>query len=298
MITRFSEWRIDPEVLSIQVGELSTGIESELGRTKTQTATLTRTVEGTVSINIVAKERMTESGHMGTDLMGPAGDEMDTEAGNFAVFECLITSDDLSTARNGVIRDSDLRDLRIFGKEGFADSGRGLHESFDQADVVFFQRAGSEYLQQDICRDGIEGEETKPASLIVESVTGDRRWSVRSLLTDIGRTELSEGNPSTFIFFHGDTSTFVDQKNISILVDDIQGDRLQGFHEIDLDGLAGTEQMILPYTDTVHFDIPTGKSVTNRLGRKLRQVTAQETICTPTVRFGRDGKGSHCHRLL
>ena len=298
MITRFSEWRIDPEVLSIQVGELSTGIESKLGCTKTQTAALARTVEGTVSIYVVPEKRMTECGHMGTDLVGSAGNEMDTETGYFAVLNRFVAGDDLAAARNGMIGNSDLRVFSVFQEEGFADGGRWLHEAFDQADVVFFQRAGAEDFQQDIRSGGIKGEETKTAGLVIEPMTGDRRRGIRGFLVDIGCAEFREGNAAAFIFFHGDTGPLVDQKDIRILVDDVQRVCLEGLHVIDLDGLAGTEQVILPDTDAVCLDIPSVESVTNRLGRKLRQVTAQETVHTPTVRFWRDGKGSHRHRLL
>ena len=137
-------------MFSIEGRQFSAGIEGKLGCAEAQAAAFPRTVEGPVTVHIIAKKGMTEGGHVGTDLVGPAGDEMNAETGDFAIFQRFVTGDDLTATLNGMVGDGDLRVFRVLQEEGFADGRRGLHEAFDQADIVLFQRAGTENLPQNI----------------------------------------------------------------------------------------------------------------------------------------------------
>ena len=210
--------RVDGEGFAVEGRKTTVGVNGEGDSAEFQAAGFFPAVEIVVSVKVVTQQRMTQSSQMCPDLMGAAGDQMNAKTGNRAAFQCFITGGDWLCPRFLMIRDTNPGMKRILYQPGVTDSLRWLHDSAYETDIVFFKLAAAEDVLQDIKRLLIFRKKAQTAGLVVQTMTGSRRESVRIGPADIFLAQIRQSDTAAGIRLHTDAGPLVNQEHVIILI--------------------------------------------------------------------------------
>ena len=103
------------------------------------------------------------------------------------------------------------------------DPDTGMKGILDEPGVTNGPFSCTKDIPEDFQGPGILFKQAKAAGAVIQTMTGGRRQSLRTLLPHVGCAKVCEGRTAPGIRFHTDTGTLADQQDMIIFIDHIQG---------------------------------------------------------------------------
>ena len=179
------------ECTAVKLREAATGVESQGDGAELQRTCFFPPVELTISVKIVTEHRVAQSGEMGADLVGAAGEQMNSKAGNMPAFKGLVSGFDRFGTFFRTVCDPDESPAGVFDQPGATDRGRGFHDSAYEANIVLFNAPFPKYILKDLKRPFVFREQAEAAGAVVQTMARRRRKGFRIPVLDPGSAKVS-----------------------------------------------------------------------------------------------------------
>ena len=115
-----------------------------------------------------------------------------------------------------MVQDPDTGMKGILDEPGVTNGPGRFDDAPYETFIIFFQFSGTKDIPEDFQGPGILCKQAKAAGAVIQTMTGGRRQSLRTLLPHVGCAKVCEGRTAPGIRFHTDTGTLADQQDMII----------------------------------------------------------------------------------